>query len=124
MDLLSRLLNPGIGFLLTLVFGFWLSRRGRPYNGLLFNVHKLIALATVVLLAVLVYRWLQGMDIAVLVILLLLIAAISVIALFTSGALMSAGRGEYRVMKLVHKISPFAFVLSMVVAAYLIESSV
>jgi hypothetical protein len=43
LHILSRFVIPGIVFILTLAFGFWLSRSGRPYNGLLFNIHQLIA---------------------------------------------------------------------------------
>ncbi len=49
METLSKFTLPGILFALTLAFGFWLSHAGKPYNGLLFNVHKLIALGAVVL---------------------------------------------------------------------------
>jgi hypothetical protein len=122
MELMPRLINPILGFLLTLVFGFWLSLRGKPYNGLLFNVHKLIALATVILLVLAVYRVLKVVDLAYLIALLLVLAALSVIALFASGALLSAARGEYRTMKMIHNISPFVLVISMGSAIYLFPS--
>jgi hypothetical protein len=121
MEIISRLLNPTLGFLLTLIFGFWLSRRGRPYNGLLFNVHKLIALATVILAVLAVYRALKVVDAATVILVLLVIAAFSVVALFVSGALMSAGQGQYRVMKLVHNLSPFILVIAMGYSVYLLR---
>jgi hypothetical protein len=113
MEVISRLFNPIFCFLLTLVFGFWLSRRGKPYNGLLFNVHKLVALVMVILSVLEVYKVLKVLDLATLTVLLLVIAALSVIALFASGAFMSANKGEYRVMKLIHNISPFILVIAM-----------
>lgn len=123
MELLSRLLNPILGFLVTVAFGFWLSRRGKPYNGLLFNVHKLVALASVILAGMAVYQVLKVMDVAALIVLLLVLAGLSVIALFASGALMSAGKGEYRAMKLVHNISPFVLVVAMGYAVFLLRSA-
>lgn len=123
MELLSRLLNPILGFLVTVAFGFWLSRVGKPYNGLLFNVHKLVALASVILAGMAVYQVLKVMDVAALIVLLLVLGALSIIALFVSGALMSAGKGEYRVMKLVHNISPFVLVIAMGYAMYLLRSA-
>jgi hypothetical protein len=122
MDTFARFLNPTVGFLVTVVFGFWLSRRGKPYNGLLFNVHKLLALAAVILAAMAVYRLLKVLDLATLILGLLVIAALSVIALFVSGALMSANQGEYRIMKLVHNISPFILVIAMGCTIYLLPS--
>ncbi len=121
MAIVSRLLNPTLGFLLTLVFGLWLSRRGKPYNGLLFNVHKLIALAAVIFTVLAVYRALKGVDVAALMILLLVLAALGVIALFVSGALMSAGKGNFRLMKLTHNISPFILVTAIGYAVYLLR---
>lgn len=122
MEILSRLLNPTLGFLVTVAFGFWLSKVGKPYNGLLFNFHKLIALATVILAGLAVYQTLKVLDVAALIFLLLVLAALSVIALFASGALMSAGKGEYSVMKLVHNISPFILVITMGTTVYLLRS--
>jgi hypothetical protein len=120
METLPRLLNPTLGFLLTLVFGFWLSRRGKPYNGLLFNVHKLLALATVILCALEMYRVLKVMDLMMLISVLLVVAALSVIALFVSGALMSAEKGEYRVMKWIHTLSPLLLIITMGYTVYLL----
>jgi hypothetical protein len=122
MEIVSRLLNPTIGFLVTVAFGFWLSRLGKPYNGLLFNVHKLIALATVILAGLAVYQVLKVMDVATLIVLFPVLAALSVITLFVSGALMSAGKGEYSVMKMVHNISPFILVVAMGTTVYLLRS--
>jgi hypothetical protein len=120
MDLPTGLPYPGLGFLLTLVFGFWLSRRGRPYNGLLFNIHKLIALASVILAATRIYQLLKPLDIQAPIAILLVISALSVVALFLSGALMSANQGEYRTIKLIHNASPFILVLSAACTAYLL----
>jgi hypothetical protein len=103
-------------------FGFWLSKLGKPYNGLLFNFHKLIALATVILAGLAVYQTIKVLDGAALIFLLLVLAALSIIALFASGALMSAGKGEYSVMKLVHNISPFILVITMGTTVYLLRS--
>jgi hypothetical protein len=52
VEALSAFGVPGLAFLLMLAFGLWLSRVGRPYNGLLFNIHKLLALGAVVVTAV------------------------------------------------------------------------
>ena len=41
METLSKFTAPGVVFILTLIFGFWLSSTGKPYNGVLFNIHKL-----------------------------------------------------------------------------------
>ena len=56
MNTPSNFITPGIAFLLTLAFGLWLSLAGKPYNGLLFNTHKLIALGAVVVTSMQIYQ--------------------------------------------------------------------
>lgn len=103
MDILSTYSIPGGTFLLTLVFGFWLSKAGKPYNGILFNIHKLIALGTVILAALQVYNSLKIVEPPFLLITLIGAAGLCVIALFVSGALLSTGTLNYQFMKAVHR---------------------
>jgi hypothetical protein len=51
-----RFAVAGLSFLLILLSGFWLSRSGKPYGTIVFSIHKLVAVATVVLLGVTIYR--------------------------------------------------------------------
>jgi hypothetical protein len=104
---------PILGFLLTLAFGFWLSKAGRPYNGLLFNIHKLIALGAMILTAVRMYQMLQLVQWQSLLVALIILAILSIVALFASGAAMSIGTVRHNAMKLVHNIAPVVLVISM-----------
>jgi len=85
MELINQFVIPGILFLLTLAFGFWLSRAGKPYNGVLFNIHKLIALGGVVWAGIQFSKTFHVPDWQLVV--LLAVSALWVIALFVSGAL-------------------------------------
>ena len=117
MAALSRFILPVILYGLTLAFGFWLSQLGKPYNGLLFNVHKLIALAAVVVTVVQLTRMPLTVSPWSLVALLVL-AVIGVIALFVSGALLSAGQLDYVRMLLIHRIGLVVLTLDLGLAAY------
>lgn len=119
MNILANFLTPGIIFLLTLAFGVWLSRSGKPYNGLLFNIHKLIALGTVILTVMRVVAALKGAETQGLVILLLVVAGLCVTALFASGALMSTGKLNYAVMLTIHRIAPALAAAGLAAAVYL-----
>jgi hypothetical protein len=121
MDLISRFLIAGIGFLLTLVFGFWMSKAGRPYNGILFNIHKLIALGTVIVTTMQIYKILETLEPHTFLILLIVITGISVVALFASGAFMSIGSGGYAVIKTIHNIAPVLIVIAMGLLIYLLN---
>ena len=119
MDTITKFIAPGIVFLLTLVFGVWLSHVGKPYNGVLFNIHKLIALGAVILTAVQLFKMLQDTGIQAVPILLIVVAVTCAIALFASGALMSMEKLNHNVMLTIHRIAPILAVIAMAVAIYL-----
>ena len=116
MDTFSEFYIPGILFLCTLLFGFWLSHAGKPYNGVLFNAHKLIALGAVVMTI------LQLMDVQAVarapvhIIALLITAAGCIVALFTSGALMSMNKLDYASTLSIHRIMPVVLAVVILLA--------
>lgn len=113
MNILSRLVIPGIAFILTVAFGLWLSRSGRPYNGLLFNVHKLIALAAVIVTVIQFARIFGDADLPVLSIALLALAGLGSVALFVSGALMSAGKLDHVLLRMIHQVALAGVVIAL-----------
>ena len=121
METLSKFTLPGVLFILTLSFGFWLSHLGKPYNGLLFNVHKLIALGAVVFAIVQLTKTPGLLVPFSLVSVGLALAALAVLALFVSGALMSAGKPDYTLMLTLHRVGLAALVVGCALALYLLE---
>ncbi|MFZ5809538.1 MAG: hypothetical protein ACOY16_09695 [Chloroflexota bacterium] len=122
METLSKFTLPGILFVLTLAFGFWLSRAGKPYNGLLFNAHKLIALGAVVLAVMRFSSIPRPVDSFALIACLLVIAALCVLALFVSGALMSAGKLDHALVLTIHRIAPGVLAICCALALYLLAT--
>lgn len=120
MNVLSSFVIPGILFILTLAFGFWLSQSGRPYNSLLFNVHKLLALVALILTVVQLVRILKGTELSALLIALLALAALCVVALFVSGALMSAGQFDHALLHTIHWVAFAALVMALPAAVFLL----
>jgi hypothetical protein len=120
MDTITKFATPGIVFLLTLVFGIWLSLLGKPYNGILFNIHKLVALGTVIVMVNQLSKMLKSADSLALVIALLVLAGLCVVALFASGALLSMDKLDYALMLTIHRVTPFLLVISMVLTIYLL----
>lgn len=117
----SPFFSPTMGFLLTVGFGFWLSKLGRPYHGVLFNVHKLVALGTIILIAVRTYGlWKPEPQPAIIICLIL--AVFGVIALFVSGAFLSIGNMQYAVVKMIHNIAPVISVLAMGFVIYFLSA--
>jgi hypothetical protein len=116
MHILDQFIIPVGLFILTLLFGFWLSHTGKPYNGILFNFHKLLALGSVVLACIQSYKNLY--DLNWLLITLLAVLALCIIALFVSGALMSAGKMDYALMLTIHRIASALLVLCCLLVLY------
>lgn len=121
METTSKFFMPGLLLLLTLAFGLWLSVLGKPYNGLLFNVHKLAALAAVVLAAIQTWNLLKGAGVQPIAFALVAVCVLCVIALFTTGAFMSVGNLPHAPLLTIHRIAltilPFASVGTVYVMA-------
>jgi hypothetical protein len=122
VETLSKFTSPGIGLALTLAFGFWLSRLGKPYNGILFNIHKLIALGTVVF-AVLQISKTMNIAPSPFLITMLVLAGLCVVVLFASGALMSIGKLDYALTLTIHRIALEALIIALALGAFLVYSS-
>lgn len=123
METLSKFSVPAMGLALTLAFGLWLSQLGKPYSGILFNVHKLIALGTVVFAVLQISK---TMDLAgqPLLIAALIVAGLCAVALFASGALMSMVKLDYALTLTVHRIALIVLVITMVVMIYLFTGKI
>ena len=119
MDIiLSKFSPPGILFIITLAAGFWLSAAGKPLNPWIFNLHKLIALAAVILATIQLVDLFKQKGSSAAILTLLILAGICVLALFASGALMSAGQLRYDLMLIIHRVAPFGIVFSLAGALY------
>jgi hypothetical protein len=51
-----RWIAAGAFYVVILASGFWLARTGKPYGGIVFNLHKLVSLAGIVALGITIYR--------------------------------------------------------------------
>jgi hypothetical protein len=120
METVSKFMLPGIGFVLTVASGIWLSSIGKPLNTIIFTLHKLIALAAVILTGIQVYKTLQEMGIQALPMVLIVLTGLCVIALFVTGALLSLGKPVDEVLLTIHKIAPVLALLAMTGVIYLL----
>jgi hypothetical protein len=117
----TRLFTPILLFILTLAFGFWLSKVGKPYNGALFNIHKLIALGAVIFAVIQISK--TGVSGSPLLLVALVAAGLCAVALFASGAMMSIGKLDYALTLTVHRIALAMLVVATGVTAYLLNTS-
>lgn len=106
--------------MLTLIFGIWLSRMGKPYNVPLFNIHKLIALGAVVVAVIELSKVLKNADSLSLMIGLLIVAALCVVALFATGALMSMDKLDFSLTLTIHRIALVVLLIAMALVVCLL----
>ncbi len=122
MGISQQLVIPGSLFLLTAGFGFWVGRLGKPYNQILFNIHKLIALGAVILSGRRIFGMNHLAGFPLFVVLLISITVLCVIALFASGAIMSIRDEIPQPALIVHRLSPALITISMFLALYFLEN--
>ena len=125
----SKVVITGSFFMFIFLFGFWLSRAGKPYNSLIFNLHKLIGLAMGIFLIMTVYRVHQDEPFNPVQILVLAITVIIFIILVAAGGLLSievagnfenASQSTLGAISLVHKIFPYMALISTAGTLYLL----
>jgi hypothetical protein len=114
MELAANYALSGLIFLLILGTGAWVGLVGRPYNTLLFSLHKLIALGGVIVTGLEIYRTFADVGGEAASLALVALTALSVIALFATGALMSIRRAADRRLLIVHRVAPAVALFSMV----------
>ncbi len=115
-----RVVGVALFFLFIFLSGFRLSRAGKPYNAIPFNIHKLVSLAMVVFLAITVSRTSQtaslgAMELAVIALILFVITIIS-------GGLISTDKPMPAAIRTLHHITPYPTALLTALTLYLVLS--
>jgi hypothetical protein len=108
-------------FLFVFLFGFWLSRLGKPINAVILTVHKLIALGTLILIGVTVYQVNQVAPLSTTAIAATVITGILFIVTIIAGGLLSLAI-PVSAMSIVHKVGPFLTVAGTIATMYLLAN--
>jgi hypothetical protein len=116
----SKIITTGVLFLLTIISGIWLNNTGKPLNTLIFTIHKLLALTTVIFTAIAIYNLHKNVEIKTIILILIVIAGLSLFALFISGALLSIGKPASNIILTIHNIATIFSVFSTTVMIYLL----
>ena len=120
----SRTIICGLLFLFSLISGFWLSNSGKPLSVAIITIHKLIALATVIVTAGYVYSLFRAMDIRSFVDLVVIaVTGLLFIVLFISGALLSLDKPLPGAILRIHQVAPLLALAFSAMTIYLLVSS-
>lgn len=129
--LFSGVTGYGALFVVTLLSGVLLSHSGNPYNSFIFTIHKLVAVATVILIGRYVYRLNQSVEVNPFVAPgALLITGLLFVALIISGALLSLQDGALlnlqrpllQAIHAIHQLTPMLALLSTGLTVYLLAA--
>lgn len=120
----TRIIICGLLFLLTLASGVWVSHSGKPINVVIFTIHKLIALTTVIVVATTVYNVHRAMPVReVIELAAIAVTALLFIALFITGVLLSRNSPMPAAVLKIHQVAPLLALVSSTVITYLLVSN-
>ena len=121
----TKLAVAGGLFLLTVIFGLIVSRSGRPFSTALVTVHKLSAVAAVVLIGLAVNQLRQTGDGLMLIELgLIVISALLFIAMIATGALLTREEMQLPAIVLqIHQAAPLLALGCSTLTVYLLARS-
>jgi hypothetical protein len=118
-----KVVGASLFFLFIFLSGIWLSRSGKPLNGLIVTVHKLIALAAGIFMIITLYRMNQATALAATELIAALVAGLSFLGMAVSGGLLSTGKPTPPAILRLHQVVSVVTVLSTAVTLYLLAIS-
>jgi len=116
-----RVAGAGLSFLFILLSGFWLSRTGKPYSGIILTVHKLISLAAVIWLGITVRRINQAGALSAIGLLAAIVSGLFFLGTMVTGGLLSIGKPMPAIVLRLHRITPYLTVLSTAATLYFLR---
>jgi hypothetical protein len=115
-----RVVGAGLFFLFIFLSGIWLSHSGKPLNGIILTIHKLISLAAVVFLVMTIYQINQAAKLSAIELIAGVVTGLLFLGAIISGGLLSTGKPMPATLLMMHQITPFLTVLSTAVTLYLL----
>ena len=115
-DMHWRAVGAGLFFLFIFLSGIWLSRSGKPLNGVILTIHKLISLAAGVFLIITLYQMNHAAALGALELAAAVVTGLFFVGTVVFGGLLSTGKPMPAVILRMHQVMPFLTVLSAAVA--------
>jgi hypothetical protein len=116
------IVGAGLFYLFIFLSGIWLSRSGKPLNGIILTIHKLISLAAVVFLVITIYQINQAAQLSALELIAGVVTGLFFLGTIITGGLLSTGKPMPAAILTTHQTTPFLTVLSTAATLYLLLS--
>jgi hypothetical protein len=107
-------------FLLKVATGIWLRKSRRPISSAQLNLHKFIALGTVVLIVMIIRRIYLASGADPIAFAVIMLAGLLFLLAIITGGLVSLEKPAPSVVKSIHKAMPFLTALFTLLAIYLL----
>jgi len=120
MSLTYKITGLAVLFIAVIITGVFLAKSGKPYNSILFNVHKLISLATVVLGGIWVYNIYRAAGTGTGILALVILTALLFIILFVTGGMLNLEKSYHNVLTIIHKAASPLSLIATVILFYLL----
>ncbi len=120
MSTTLKIIAIAVFYVITIVTGIIMHKKGQPFNPLLSALHKLLALAVVVV-TVLVIRsaFIDGAP-STLTIILFAISLVLLISLFATGAMLSGEKEMPKIVLILHDIATYLTPVTAGITFYLL----
>jgi len=107
-----RVIGAGLSFLFIFLSGVWLSRSGKPLNGVILTIHKLISLAAGIFLIITLYRMNQAAVLVTTELISAVVAGLFFLGMVVSGGLLSTGKPMPPAILRMHQVMSALTVLA------------
>jgi len=119
MEIQHKIISTGAAFIFILISGFILSKIGKPYNPLFFNIHKLISLGVLIYAIVITVQIFKCAEVYNPVYYILLIIILLSIAAFITGGILSAKDNAKEIILTIHRIVSLLILAGVVILIFL-----
>ena len=117
-----RIARIALSFVIVFASGIWLTRSGKPYSGVLVNIHKLISLAGVVLLALVIRQASRAGRLSPTEVAVIAVTGLLLLGAIVTGGLVSTDNPMPQAVLIAHRVAPFLAALGTAAALYLLLS--
>jgi len=115
-----KVVIPCAFFLFIFLLGYWLNRKGKPYNTLVMTLHKLIALGAAVYLVVMLVKSGNVIPFTPLQISAAVLTAVCFAGTAATGVLLSFDRTWPDLVHVLHQVTPYLTLVSTAALLYLL----
>lgn len=119
-----KMIAAGLLFLTSIATGIWLSKTGRPLNAWLFNIHKLISLASAIFAFLAIYERAKFVTMDARFIVIVVALVIFFLIVFATGAFLSFEKPQPGFVLILHKFFPVLILIFSIALGYFFKQKI